>query len=398
MYFLNSCLFLCVFFLLQTVNLTGQAIDIGAAVREGEKPLLVAIEGKDLVVSNIARRAFELHGGYSLTTAARAAYTFKIERANDVSVVLIVLSGRPAQELYRRKVTGRDLQDAVLRACDVAVEATLRTKGFFAGKLAYVRKHQGVSEIYTSDLLFNKIVPLTSDRAHVASPDWSPDGTKLIFTTYYKSGFPDIYMIDLNNNRRFPIATFGGTNSSPAFSPDGRRIAMSLSGKGNSDIFIADAEGKNPRPITRNRSIETSPSWSPDGRWLVLESDIPGKPQLYEISASGGSMRRLPTNVSGYCSEPAWNPVDKNLIAFTAAIAGGFQIVLYDRRTEQSEILTSVSGSAVEPEWLSDGRHIIFTQKQYGKKRLMILDSRTKKISALHKPDFGETSSATFVY
>ena len=109
-------------------------------------------------------------------------------------------------------------------------------------------------------------------------------------------------------------------------------------------------------------------------------------------------MRRLPTNVSGYCSEPAWNSVDKNLIAFTAAVAGGFQIAVYNRRMGQSEILTSVPGSAVEPEWLSDGRHILFTQKHKGKKRLMILDSRSKKISMLHRPDFGETSSATFVY
>jgi TolB protein len=373
-------------------------IDIGDAVREGDKPLPLTIESKSALVLSTARRAFELHGGYALTSTELSAYTFKIERTDDFSVVLAVFSGRPAQKLYSRKVSGRDLQDAVLRACDVAVEATLQTKGFFAGKIAYVRRQQGVAEIYTSDLLFNKIKPLTADRAHVASPDWSPDGTKLIYTTYHKSGFPDIYMTDISSGRRMPIADFGGTNSSPAFSPNGQRIAMSLSGKGTSDIFISNAKGKDPRPITRNRSIETSPSWSPDGRWLVLESDMPGKPQLYEISASGGRMRRLPTNISGYCSEPAWNPLDKNLIAFTAAVAGGFQIVVYNKRMQQSEILTQVSGSAVEPEWLNDGRHLIFTRKQNGTKRLMILDTKTKKISALHKPNFGETSSATFVY
>ena len=398
MYTLSKCLLLSVLFLAKTVTLSGQVIDIGNAVREGDKPLSLAIESKSALISNTARRAFELHGGYELTTSGRSAYTFKIERIDNFSVALVILSGRPAQNLYSRTVTGQDLQDAILRACDIAVEATLQLKGFFAGKLAYVRKQQGITEIYTGDLLFNKIRPLTADRAHVASPDWSPDGTKLIYTTYHKTGFPDIYMTDLGSGRRVPIASFGGTNSSPAFSPDGKRIAMSLSGKGESDIFISSANGKNPRPLTRNRSIETSPSWSPDGRWLVLESDKPGKPQLYEISASGGPMRRLPTNISGYCSEPAWNPVDKNLIAFTAAVAGGFQITIYNRRAQQSEIITKISGSAVEPEWLNDGRHLVFTQKLNGMKRLMILDSKTKKVSALHKPSFGETSSATFAY
>ena len=398
MRFFNISLLPPILFFALAITVSGQVIDIGAAIREGQKPLPIAIEGGDAAVVNTARRAFELHGGYSLNSVPQPAYTFKIERVDRSSVMLFILSGRPAQELYNRKVSGRDLQDVVLRACDIAVEATLQTKGFFAGKLAYVIKDQGVSEIYTSDLLFSKIKPLTADRAHVISPDWSPDGTKLVYTTYHKSGFPDIYMLDLNNNRRIAIADFNGTNSSPAFSPNGRWIAMALSGKRNSDIFIADTEGKNLRAITRNKSIETSPSWSPDGRMLVLESDLPGKPQLYEVSASGGPMRRLPTNVSGRCSEPAWCPVDKNLIAFTAAVGGGSQIVLYDRRAEKSEILTRVSGEAVEPEWLNDGRHLIFTQKHNGRKRLMILDTKTKKTEALHRPDFGETSSATFVY
>lgn len=398
MHFITKCLIFSVLFLAKTVILSGQAIDIGNAIREADKPLSLNIESKSSVVSTMSRRAFELHGGYALTNSERAAYTFKIERIDNNSVALTILSGRPAQKLYSRTVKGRDLQDSILRACDIAIKATLDIEGFFAGKLAYVRKYQGVAEIYTSDLLFNRIQPLTADRTHVASPDWSPDGTKLLYTTYHKTGFPDIYMMDVRNGRRIAVADFGGTNSSPAFSPNGQRIAMSLSGRGNNDIFIANVDGKNLRPITRNRSIETSPSWSPDGRSLVLESDIPGKPQLYEISASGGPLRRLPTNISGYCSEPAWNPVNKDLIAFTAAIAGGFQIVVYNKRERQSEILTNVSGSAVEPEWLNDGRHLIFTQKLNGTKRLMILDSKTKKISALHKSSFGETSSATFVY
>ncbi len=398
MHVLNSCLLLSVLFSAIPAPSFAQVINIGDAVREGEKSLSVSIESNHANTLTLARRAFELHGGYTLTSPQQAAYTFKIDPVDDSSAMLFVLSGRPAQELYRRTIRGRDLQDATLRACDIAVEATSKTKGFFAGKLAFVRKQGSTAELYTSDLLFNKTKPLTADRAHVASPDWSPDGTKLLYTTYYKSGFPDIYMIDLVSGRRAPIATFGGTNSSPAFSPNGRRIAMSLSGKGSSDIYIADETGKNLRPITQQKSIETSPSWSPDGRWIAIESDLPGKPQLYEIAANGGPMRRLPTNISGYCSEPSWNPVDKDLIAFTAAVGGGFQIVVYDKSARKSEILTSVSGSAVEPEWLNDGRHLIFTQKHDGTKRLMILDTRTKKISALHRSGFGETSSATFVY
>ena len=205
-------------------------------------------------------------------------------------------------------------------------------------------------------------------------------------------------MIDLSSGRKKPIATFKGTNSGGDFSPNGRSIAMSLSGPGNAEIFVADSNGKNMRRLTTNKSLETSPTWSPDGRRLVFTSDARGKPQLYEISANGGPMRRLPTNVSSYCSEPAWNPVKDNLIAFTAAVGGGFQIALYDSASRSSKILTSVSHSAVEPVWLNDGRHLIFTQRQKGHMRLMLLDSETGKLSSLHVPSFGDASSASFVY
>lgn len=364
----------------------------------GEGQLPVAVESSDASIVNLARRAFNIHGGYTVTTPANASFVFKIEPAGGNSALLTISSGKPLQEQLSRTVPGSDQQNAVLRACDLAVEATMRTKGFFAGKLAFVGKQRGVSELYTSDLLFNRVSPLTRDRSLLTGPKWSQDGRRILYTTYYKTGFPDVYMINLATSRKEPIATFKGANTGGTFSPDGRRIAMSLSGTGNSEIHVSDSQGKNMKRLTTNKSLETSPSWSPDGRRLVFTSDAPGKPQLYEISANGGPMRRLPTNVSSYCSEPVWNPVHDNLIAFTAAVSGGFQIALYDSSKRSSKVLTSVTDAAVEPAWMNDGRHLVFTQRTGGKTRLMLLDSETGKVSALHNPSFGDASSASFVY
>ena len=383
---------------LLTTAVSAQVIDIGDAVRQGEGRLAIAVDSTDAALAKLARRAFALHGGYTVTTAAKSAYTFQIERASGSSVTLTIGSGQPVQEQLRRVVPGRNLQNATLRACDLAVEATLHTKGFFAGKLAFIGKQRGVSEVYTSDLLFNRVRPLTADRALVTGPSWSPDGTKLLYTTYYKTGFPDIYMIDLLSGRKIPVATYKGTNSGGEYSPNGRSVAMSLSSAGNAEIFVAASIDSKPRRLTINKSLETSPTWSPDGRRLAFTSDARGKPQIYEMSANGGPMRRIPTNVSSYCSEPTWNPIKENLIAFTAAVSGGFQIALYDFKTRSSQILTTVSQSAVEPTWMNDGRHLVFTQRQNGRMRLMLLDTESKKVSSLHVPDFGDASSASFVY
>jgi TolB protein len=392
----HCSLLLVSLFSLLTPAVSQDVHDIGVAVRAGEGRLAIAVNSTDTSIAKLARRAFSLHGGCTLTTSTKAVYTIQIEQSSHSSVALSIKSG--GQEQLTRTVSGRDLQNATLRACDMVVEATLHMKGFFAGKLAFVGKQRGVSEVYTSDLLFNRVRPLTADRSLVTGPDWSSDGTKLLYTTYYKTGFPDIYMMDLSSGRKKPVATYKGTNSGGNFSPNGRSIAMSLSGSGNAEIFVADAIGKKPRRLTTNKSLETSPTWSPDGRRLAFTSDARGKPQIYEISVNGGPMRRIATNVSSYCSEPAWNPVHQNLIAFTAAVSGGFQICLYDSKTRSSKILTSVSQSAVEPAWLNDGRHLVFTKREQGRMRLMLLDSETKKVSALHVPDFGDASSASFVY
>ncbi|PXA04595.1 biopolymer transporter Tol [Coraliomargarita sinensis] len=373
-------------------------INIGEAIRQGEGRVAIAVDSSDAATRTLARRAFGLHGGITVTTPANAAFAVRIERAGGGDAALVTVgSGQPYKEQLRRTVPGRDYKNAVLRACDLVVQATLESNGFFAGKLAFVGKQRGVSEIYVSDLLFSEVRPLTRDRALVTGPRWAPDGSRLLYTTYYKTGFPDIYSINLATGRKQPIATFKGTNTGGAYSPDGRRIAMTLSGTGNSEIYISDTRGKNIRRLTTNKSNEASPNWSPDGRRLVYTSDAPGKPQLYQISVNGGAPQRIPTNISSYCSEPVWNPVDPNKIAFTASIGGGFQIAVYDFKTRRSKQITS-GASSVEPYWLGDGRHLVFTKREGGRTRLMIVDSETGKVAALHQPGFGDASSASFVY
>ncbi|MGB0290389.1 MAG: TolB family protein, partial [Opitutales bacterium] len=116
------------------------------------------------------------------------------------------------------------------------------------------------------------------------------------------------------------------------------------------------------------------------------------------IPSGGGKARRLRTQVSSFCTEPTWNPVDSGKIAFTAATGGGFQIALYDTSDGRARVLTSVRGSAVEPAWLNDGRHLVFTQREGGSTRLVLLDSESGKMTPLHRPSFGSASSASFVY
>lgn len=357
----------------------------------------IALAGNDNALLALGKRAFGLHGGFRVTENAQAAFIVQLE-AIQSKVQVSIRSGANAAVLWEWQAEDLDLSQAFLRACDRAVEYMTGKPGFFAGKLAFVGKRGGVSELYTSDLLFRSVVALTSDRALVTGPSWSPDGKQLLYTTYFNSGFPDLYALDLAAGLRYPIATYKGTNSGGRFSPDGSRIAMILSGSADTELCVSDASGKNLRRLTRNKSLESGPSWSPDGSQLVFTSDMRGKPQLFTIPSGGGTARPLSTRVSSFCTEPTWNPIDSGQIAFTAATGGGFQIALYEASEGRARVLTSVRGSAVEPKWLNDGRHLIFTQREGGTTRLMLLDSKSGQVVPLHRTTFGSASSASFVY
>ena len=367
--------------------------------REASVP--IALESKDGGVLSLATKAFETHGYYRLAPADEAQYILSLERlgADAVEVRIRPGSSDRDQDQVRRRVTVDECwKEAVLRACDFAVTQTSGLPGYFAGKLAFVGERKGNKEIFTSDLFFQKVQQVTSDGADSLLPRWSPDGRQLLYTGYFKSGFPDIFLLDVWTGQRRSFAAYKGTNTGACFDPSGSRVAMILSPNGNPELYIADANGGSLKRLARTRGIESSPSWAPDGQRLVVTSDGIGKPQLYEITVDGGRLQRLPTDISGYCAEPVWNPLYPNLIAFTAAEGRRFQVALYDAQQRKSRFLTQCPEDCLEPRWIHDGRHLLYTQRTGKSKQLFIIDTETGKATPLHSTSFGPASQCDFVY
>lgn len=55
-----------------------------------------------------------------------------------------------------------------------------------------------------------------------------------------------------------PFDDFG-----PAWSPDGTRIAFSSNRDGNFEIYLMDADGSNQTRLTNNSATDTNPDWGP---------------------------------------------------------------------------------------------------------------------------------------
>ena len=357
---------------------------------------LAASNARDIA---LLRKCFDAHGAYREVGVDGSEFHLEVNRTSAQEVWCIIRSGRPQRVLKRYGATGSNSRDSLLRAADHFVQLTSGLRGFFASKLLFIGQRGGeAQEVYSSDLFFGEVKQRTSDKSQAVSPRWHPNGRHIIYTSYYRSGFPDIFIIDSSTSKRVPFATYKGTNSGARYSPDGRFVAMALSATDNVELYLAKTQGKGLKRITRNDSIESSPTWKRDGSELVFTSDALGRPQLFRMSSSGGNMTRIMTNISRYCAEPDWNHVDPNKIVFTASFREGFQIVLWDYRKNRSEILTRGRRDSIEAVWLRDGRHVVFTRRTGGRKQLMILDSITKQERPLNSTRFGNVSQADVVY
>ena len=373
--------FLTVFVALLSLAMASPAVaqrDIGVIEVAGADTIAVSVSGQG-ELATLARQAFSVHGRYRLV-ASGGAFEINFSPVSATQVRVDVRKGGTV--VLSQTASGATTRNALFRAADIAVKATSGLNGFFASRLAFVSNRSGHDEIYVSDLFLGEANGVTQQKSNVMSPRWSPDGSRLIYTSFFRSGFPDIYVIDLAARRWNTFVSFKGTNSGARFSPDGSRVVMVLSGGGNPDIYIAPAQGGGkPAKLTNSKSVKSSPCFSPDGSRIIFAGE-PG-PQLYVMSARGGSAQRVTSGISSYCAEPDWSHADPNKVVFTIREGKRFQLAVLDLRTGQSKRVSNADFDAVEPSWLADGRHVVYTARSPNSRLLTILDTETGKSSRL---------------
>ena len=204
---------------------------------------------------------------------------------------------------------------------------------------------------------------LTGSEAIVLAPRFSPNGDRVLYTSY-ETGFPRIYVLDVGNVQRRVLQQQDGTMSfAPRFAPNGQTVVYSLTQGGNTDIYTLDiASGAGAR-LTDAPSIETAPSYSPDGTQIVFESDRSGSQQLYVMPAGGGEARRISFGQGRY-GTPVWSPRG-DLVAFTKQNNGRFHIGVMRLDGSEERLLTA-SFLDEGPTWAPNGRVLMFTRETQG--------------------------------
>jgi dipeptidyl aminopeptidase/acylaminoacyl peptidase len=145
---------------------------------------------------------------------------------------------------------------------------------------------------------------LTSENRHIGNFDWSPDGSRIIFS-HSKSPVADVWpsldiaVVTVSDGKVTPFAATEAAENSPMYSPDGKWVAASVSDTPvrwaqSNRIAIFPASGGEPRMMPM--SLDAQPvviGWSPDGSKLRFSEAKGTGTAIYELDAAKGAIKEL---------------------------------------------------------------------------------------------------------
>ena len=161
--------------------------------------------------------------------------------------------------------------------------------------------------------------PITDGYTGDIDPCWSPDGTRLVFSST-RSGHRNIWWARADLVEPIFLTKEASIDEGPVYSPDGTQVAFVSDRGGRRGIWAVSADGGTPRarvprptPLTRSAGHGTGNAVD-----TVPRGTVGALPQIEIVEVSTGKVSRLPTTLAA--NSPAWSPVE-DVIAYLGNVA-----------------------------------------------------------------------------
>lgn len=230
------------------------------------------------------------------------------------------------------------------------------------------------------------VLAIAAMQLQAVKPLWmrdvriSPDGKKIAFT--YRG---DIYKVGVDGGRAERLTSQPSYECNPVWSPDGTKIAFSSDRHGNFDVFVMDAAGGQAKRLTTNSANEIAEAFTPDGSAVLFSASIqdPAKSamhpsarmtELYRVPAVGGAVKQVlgtPAQMPSFGPDGSWM-LYQDIKGFedewrkhhTSSVTR--DIWRYDFATGKHTNLTSRGGEDRNPLVSPDGKTVFLLSERDG--------------------------------
>ncbi len=240
---------------------------------------------------------------------------------------------------------------------------------------------------------------ITNDRALDTDPAWSPDGSRLVYSSDKTSEHLQLWIREMRTSQSRQVTHLTTQPQGATWSPDGSRIAFfSVNGMWRvAEMMVLDVASGAVTKVHDTLAQPGTPTWSPDGRRVALAEVAPltrrfreGTNQVMTIavaSAGGGATNgsgaedekwyapipMLSIDSRGGCG-PVWSPDGTKMAAIYEGVLAVWPVAATGEPLGPPRRVTSES--AHSPSWAADSRRLLYQSLD----RLRMLDIETGEV------------------
>lgn len=167
--------------------------------------------------------------------------------------------------------------------------------------IVFTSLKDGDLDIYTMNVDGTNVRRLTNTPGYDGGPWWSPDGTKIVYRANHpqdsaslrqyrellaqgmiRPSRVELFVMDADGSNQRQVTAVGGANFGPSWSPDGTKLIFSSNfvapRSGNFELYLVDASetmatADKLERVTTAPVFDGFPMFSPDGRKLMWASN-----------------------------------------------------------------------------------------------------------------------------
>src|SRR5690606_3930742 len=200
-------------------------------------------------------------------------------------------------------------------------------------------------------------------------------GTRIAYISTRDVSTGEIYTMNPDGTGRTRLTNNTSSESTPVFSPDGSKIMYTSNASGNSEVYVMNADGTNAVNLTNNPSSDYSAAFSRDGSKITFISSRDASQWLAEVyimNADGSGQTRVTTHgFSGnsYSDAPEFSPDGQKILYSQAPVGrsdlGKIRLINIDG-TDPEVVGDLQSEANTSPVFNEDGTLIFFKGEPIG--------------------------------